>query len=115
MELFRSRIVLVNDTTIGSRELDRMAHNGAEHSLEVEGRADRLTDLAQRSKLADRLREIARPIFEFFKEPDVLYSNHGLIGEGLKQGDLFFREGMNLCAPHMNRANRNIFTHQWYS
>ena len=99
MELFCSLIVLVNDTTIGSRELDSMAHNGTEHSLQVEGRADRLTDLTQRFQFADRFRKLLRPRFEFLEEPYILDGDHGLVGEGLQQLDVLFAEWRNDAAP----------------
>ena len=84
MKLLRSFIVLVNDAAIRRGELHRMANDGAEHGLEIKSRADRLADLSQSFQFSNWLREFARPVFEFFKEPDVLYSNHGLIGERLQ-------------------------------
>jgi hypothetical protein len=84
MELFRSLVVLVNDTTIGSWELDRMTHNGAKHDLEVERWADRLTDFAQRSQFPDRLRQLARPRFQLLEQPYVLDGDYGLVGESLE-------------------------------
>src|SRR5215510_8979014 len=82
-----------------------MAHNGAEHSLEVESRADRLTNLAQRSKLAHRLRQLARPRFQFLEQPDVFDSNYGLVGEGFQQLDLRRREGAHLNTTRVQCSN----------
>ena len=60
-----------------------MANDGAKHSLEIKSRADRLTNLTQRSQLTNRLRQLARPRLQFLEQPDVLDGNDRLIGKGL--------------------------------
>ena len=79
-----------------------MAHDGAEHSLEVESRADRLTDLAQRSQFPNRLRQLARPRLQFLEQPYVLDGDHRLISEGFEEGNLLVSEG-----PYLGSANDN--------
>ena len=78
-----------------------MAHNGAEHGLEVERGADRLTDLAQRFQLTNRLRQFPRPRFQFLEQPDVLDGDHCLVGEGFEQFDLRRSEGAYLGATRV--------------
>ena len=87
-----------------------MAHNSAEHSLEVEGRADRLTDLTQSSQFPNRLRQLARSRLQFLEQPHVLNGDHSLVGEGFEERDLFLREGSNFRAPNQNSANRKPFS-----
>ena len=48
MKLLRSFVVLVDHAAAGSRELDRVANDGAEHSLKIESRTDRLADFSER-------------------------------------------------------------------
>ena len=84
-----------------------MAHNGAEHSLEIEGRADRLTDLTQRSQLPNRLRQLARPRLQFLEQPHVLDGDHRLVGEGFEQRDLLVGERTDLRAANHDRPDRN--------
>ena len=48
MKLLRSFVVLVDHAAAGSRELDGVANDGAEHSLKIESRTDRLTDFSER-------------------------------------------------------------------
>src|SRR5262245_2060260 len=82
-----------------------MAHNGAEDSLEVEGRANRLTDLAQRSQFADRLRQLARPRLQFLEQAYVLNGDHCLVSEGFKELDLRRGEGVHLGATCAQESN----------
>src|SRR5262249_39672561 len=112
MELFRSLVVLVNDTTIGSRELDSMAHNRAEHSLEVESRTDRLTDLTQCPQLVDGLRKVTGSCFEFLEQANVLNGDYRLIGKGFQKRDLLLGERSHLDSPNQNNTQRNPLTEQ---
>src|SRR5215831_14858961 len=82
-----------------------MAHNGAEHGLKIESRADRLTDLTQRSQFPNRLSQLARTRFQFLEEPHVLDSDHCLVGEGFQELDLCRRKGADLGAACRQRSN----------
>src|SRR5262245_11643217 len=80
-----------------------MAHNGAEDRLEVEGRADRLADLTQRSQLPNRLRQLSRTGLQLLKQTDVLDGDDRLVRERLKQLDLRRGEGVDFkmsCREH---------------
>src|SRR5215831_2660040 len=89
-----------------------MAHNGAEDRLEVEGGADRLTHFTQRSQLADRLPQLARPSFEFLKETYVLDGDNGLRSESFEKGDLFVSERLNSYSPNENSPDGDALSQQ---
>src|SRR4029077_777185 len=64
-------VVFIDDARIGSRQLRGPGHDLAQHSPEIQGGTDRLTDLAERPKLAHGARQVVRASFEFLEEPDV--------------------------------------------
>ena len=68
-----------------------MAHDGAQHCLEIESGADRLADFSQRFEFPDRPSKLAGPCFQFLEQPHVLDGDHGLVGEGFEQLDLLVR------------------------
>src|SRR5262249_1312367 len=90
-----------------------MAHNGTEHSLEVEGGTHRLTDLTQRYQLTNRLRQLAGTRLQFLEQPDVLNGDHCLVGKSLEKGYLLIGEGSDFGAANMNRPDRSTFAKQW--
>ena len=47
-----------------------------------------------------------------FKQPRILDGDHGLIGEGLKKGDLPLGEELCLGAAQRDHSNRDTFSHQ---
>ena len=112
MKLLRGLIVLVNNSTISSGELDRMANDRAEHSLEVESRADRLADFSQRFQFSDRSRQFARPRLQFLEQADVLDGDDRLVGEGLEQRDLLFCRRDGLPCGESESPRRNTFAQQ---
>ena len=89
-----------------------MANDGAEHSLEIESRTDRLTDLSQGFEFSDRSRQLARPRFQFLEQPDVLDGDHRLSGESFEQLDLLFGERTDLHAADINHPDGNTLTQQ---
>src|SRR5215813_972503 len=89
-----------------------MTHNGAEDRLEVKGRADRLTNLTQRSQLTDRLRELPRAGLQFLKQPNILDSDDSLIGKSFKESDLPVGERTDLQSADHNSANRDPLSQQ---
>ena len=56
MKFLRRLIVLVDDATVSGGELNGVAHGGAEYCLEIESRADSVTDLAERLQFVNRFR-----------------------------------------------------------
>src|SRR5215510_553063 len=90
-----------------------MAHNGAKHSLEVEGRTDRLTDLSQRSQLANGLRQLTRTRVQFLEQPDVFNGNNGLISESFKKLNLAIRERTNFLSIDINGPDEYPFFQHW--
>src|SRR5919106_3478754 len=67
MKLFPALIVLVDNSTVSSGELNRMADDSAEDRLEVESRANRLANLAQRFEFFNRSRQIAGARLQLLK------------------------------------------------
>src|SRR5262249_13357692 len=60
-----------------------------QHRLKIKGRpTNDFQNFAGRRLLLQGFREIAVARFKFFEQSHVLDGNHGLIGEGLKKGDL---------------------------
>ena len=93
VELLRRLVVLVDGPARGAAELHGPRHDGREHRLELERRADGLTHLAQRRELADRAGQRRRPLLQLVEQPRVLDGDDGLVGEGLQQLDLAGGEG----------------------
>ena len=46
---------------------------------------------------------------EFLEQPDVFDGDHGLVGEGLKQGDLLIAERSNFRAANHDGADGHAF------
>src|SRR5215510_1041541 len=92
-----------------------MPHNGAKHSLEVEGRADCLANFSQCSQLADRPRQLARSRLEFLEQSNILDSDHRLVCKSPKKGDLLVSEGVYFHSTNTNSADRNTLAHQRHS
>ena len=64
-----------------------------EHRFEIEsGAADDLEHVGSGGLLLERFAQIARACLHLVEQPHVLDRDHGLIGEGRNQFDLFFRK-----------------------
>ena len=74
------------------------------HRLNVRWRAgDDAQDFTRGRLLLQRL-------LQFLKQPNVLDGDHGLVGKGFEQRDLFFRKGTNLGPTNLNCAYCDSFT-----
>ncbi len=51
----------INGAGLGGRELCRIGDDGGQDSFEIDGRIHRLGDVAERTQLLDRARQLARP------------------------------------------------------
>src|SRR5215831_16698096 len=89
-------VVLVDHASVGARQLCGSGHDRAQHGLEIQGGTDRLTDLAERPKLADRARQGLGLGFEFLEESYVFNRDDRLVGESRYQIDLLVGEGADL-------------------
>ena len=83
-----------------------MAHDGAEHCLEIKSRADRLADFSQRFEFPDRPSQFAGSRFQFLEQPHVLDGDHRLVGEGFEQLDLLVCERANFSSANHNHSDR---------
>src|SRR5215468_8331561 len=89
-----------------------MAHDGAEHSLEVKSGTDRLANFSQRFVFSDRSRQFACPRLQFFKQPHVLDRDDGLGRKGFKEFNLLSGERTDLLSTDRNSSNRNTLSQQ---
>ena len=96
MKFQRILVVLVNRSAISTTKLDGVGGNARQNGLEVQSRADRLTDLAERSQFSDRSRQFACPRLEFLEQAHVLNRDDRLVGKSFKQLDLSWSEGAHL-------------------
>jgi hypothetical protein len=97
-QLAGALVVLVDGARVGPGEPVGAGDDGAEHGLQIERRAERLADLAQRAQLLDRAGELGRALLELAQEPGVLDRDGGLVGEGFHQRDLAVGERPDLMA-----------------
>src|SRR5262245_11273643 len=101
-EDFTVLVVLVDHPGIGARELRRPGHDRAQYGLKIQCGINRLTDLAQRAKLAHGAGQVIRPGFELSEEPDVFDGDDRLISEGCHQVDLSIGELPDFGPPDYN-------------
>ena len=105
-------VVLEDRPAVRGRQLAGAGDHRLEDRVEVERRADRLADRAQRLELLDRPREIPGARFQLLEEAHVLDGDHRLGGEGLQELDLLVRERPNLGSPNQDGANRHALAQQ---
>ena len=105
LELLGGLVVLEDRAAVGARQLAGAGDDRVEHRLDVQRRAHRPTDLAQRRQLLDRLGQLARPRLQLLEEADVLDGDDGLVGESLQQLDLVVGERPGLGARHLDDAD----------
>ena len=91
VEGFGRLVVLEDGAGVGPGQLAGAGHDGLEHRVQIERRAERPADLAERPKLAHRARQVLGPGFEFLEQPHVLDRDHRLVGEGGYEVDLLCR------------------------
>jgi hypothetical protein len=106
----RTRIVEhVDRACLSVGELSRLGDDGRQDGFEVDGRIDRLADLAERLQLSDRLREFARACLHLVEQPHVFDRDQRLIGEGSHQLNLLFRERSGGAPRHHENTDRVSF------
>src|SRR5262249_15125091 len=94
----------------------RALNDGVEHRLHIRGRAADDAEYLTRCRLMlQRLAQFGVALLQFLEQSHIFNRNHRLVGESFEESYLLFAKGSNLRAANMNRTNRNIFTHQWYS
>src|SRR5262245_8269524 len=112
-ELLRSLVVLEDRPAIEPRELHGPRHDGGEHRLQIERRADRLADLAERGELPDRARQLLRPRLQLLEQADVLDRDHRLVGKGLEQRDLVGRERARFPSRDRDQPEGHVLADHW--
>src|SRR5262245_5578822 len=91
-----------------------MFGDSVKYGLQISRRAtNNRKNVARRRLLLQSFGEITVPGLQFLEQPHVFDGNDGLVGEGLEEGDLLFRERTDLRAANQDRSNRNTLTEQW--
>ena len=78
-------VVLVDAAAVGAGQEVGARHDGRQHRLEVERRADRLADRAERLELLDGPRQVLRARLQLLEQPRVLDRDDRLAGEGRRR------------------------------
>src|SRR5690349_3349398 len=112
-ELFGGLVIFVNRPAIRPTQLDCVGDDARQYGFDIQSRADRLADFAERFELTDRSRQRIRPLFQLLEQSNVLNGNYGLIGKRFQQCDLFLTERTDFGAPNHNDSDRDALTEQW--
>src|SRR5262245_51065666 len=107
-------VVLVDHARIGTRQLCGPGSDRAQHSLKIQRRTDRLSDLAEGAKLANRPRQLLGPGLELTEQPRVLDGDDPLIGEGRYQLDLLLGERSDFVPMQAEYAQKNPVPDHWH-
>src|SRR4029450_9267063 len=100
-------------TRITMKEADGAGQDRIEHWLDICLRpADDAEDVAGGGLRVQRRGQLAVARLELLEQPHVFDRNHSLIGEGLEQGDLLVREGLDLSAPEVDRPDGRALSEQ---
>src|SRR5262249_61400415 len=98
-------VVLPDGAARGSSKLVGPRDDGLEHRLEIEGRAQSATDVAQGGQLLDRMGELRRARFQLLEQANVLDGDDRLIREGLHELDLAIGELLAPLPAHRDGAH----------
>src|SRR5262249_60302993 len=86
-------------------------YDGIEHWLHVCRRAaDDAKDFGRCRLMFERLAQFCVALLDLLEQPDILDSNHGLVGESFEPVYLLLRKWTNFRAPDNYRPNRNSFS-----
>src|SRR6516225_6649971 len=100
---------------VGAAEARHRLYQRVEHCLEFDGgAADSLEHVCGGGLLQQRLREIMRLGLHLAEQADVADRDHGLIGEGLQQFNLFLAEWTYLQTAKRNYSDALAFAQQRY-
>ena len=77
-------VVLENRAAIGAGELTGAHHDGVEHPIQVQRRADGAADFAEGGELVDGASEVTRPLLQLRQQTRVLDRDDRLVGERLE-------------------------------
>src|SRR5215831_2668268 len=80
----------------------------------IQRRAQLMTDIGEKLRFVTvGGLELFVLVLDFLEQTNIFNSDHRLVGESLKEGDLFVRERTNLRSPDPYNAQGNSFTQQW--
>ena len=89
-----------------------MGNDARQHGFEIERRADRLTDFAERFQFADGACQFVGSLIQFFEQPHVLDGDDRLVGEGLEKGNLLIGKRLDSFSADVDRTDSDSFAHQ---
>src|SRR4029453_13828468 len=90
-----------------------MAHDSAEHRLEIKRRADCLAHVPQRSQFLNGPSQLTSAGLQFLKQPDIFYSNDRLVSKGRHQLNLLIRERLDFGIPDGEDSHQVVASHHW--
>ena len=88
VEGFGRLVVLEDGAGVSPGQLAGSRHDGLEHRVQIEGRAERPAHVAQGRELVDRPPQLGRPRLQLLKEANILDGDDPLVGEGRHELDL---------------------------
>ena len=92
-------VVLHDRAAVGAGQLDGVRGDGGQHLVQVEGRADRLADLAERLELVHLPRELGAPLLHLLDQLDAVDRHRSLSGERGEDRHLPLVERADVVAP----------------
>src|SRR5262249_25878791 len=115
LEFLADLVENIDGAGLGAGKLGRLGYDGSQDGLQVDGRIDRLGDLAKRAQFFNRLREFARARLHLVEQAHVLNRDHRLVGEGRHQLDLLVGERPHGFAYHVKHTNRDPLAQERYT
>ncbi len=107
-ELLGIRLELEDRAAVRSRELGRARDDRRQDLVEIEGRAHRLADLAERAELVDRSRQLRAALLELLEELDVPDRDRTLGRERRDELDPLLVERIDPRAPERDHSQHAV-------
>ena len=100
-----SPFIQIHEAELRAANARRVLQHALEHRLQIAGRsADHAQHFGRRRLLLQRFRQLARSCLHLLEQPHIADRDHGLVGEGLQQGDLLVAERTHFeCAKQQSR------------
>src|SRR5262249_896825 len=96
---------------VASQQTMGAADDRVEHRLDIRLRlADDAQNVTGGSLLVERRGQVTVTRLEFLEQPHVFDRDHGLVGEGLEEGDVMSSEATSFAASHRYRPDGPVVT-----
>src|SRR6266446_5239723 len=100
LEFLSVLVILEDRPSVRTSQLNRAVHDRGKDRVEVERRAEGVTDFAQGGQLPDRPGQLRRSGFQLLEQAHILDGDDCLVSKGLQQLDLSVGERSPLGARH---------------